>query len=112
MELNLTRNEKNLLNNIAKGKDEYKSTILHQSMALLVGGILLAAPCLFIINNISNLDKIIKTLGIYIFLMVILGLASLFTSVYLAIGNTAKKETAVLHSAIRKIMKANIIKID
>jgi len=81
-------------------------------MALLAGGILLAAPCIFIINNISNLDKIVKTLGIYIVLIVILGLVSLFISAHLTKGNIVKKETAVLHSAIRKIMKADIIKID
>lgn len=91
MELNLTRNEKKLLNNIAKEKDEYKSTILPQSMALLAGGILLAAPCIFIINNISNLDKIVKTLGIYIVLIVIIGLVSLFISVYLTKSDIVKR---------------------
>lgn len=112
MNIRLTKNEKYVMNKINKEKHQYKSSIITQIISLITGGILILAPIIFLLFNFKEADQIIRRAGIYIGIMIVIGIMFCFYYTFLKIQDRTKKERAVLYSIIKKIVASGLIEIN
>jgi positive regulator of sigma E activity len=105
MDLALTKKEKQILKQFTK--KEIKSgivTLKFPFSLLIASGILILFPIVFIIINISNLDNIMNTVGIYLGILIFAGICCGFYYQILLKQNKEMKEKDTLKSAILKII--------
>ena len=111
MELSLTKTERDLIKNAIAQKEIEKPSFLRQTMILITGGIFLIAPILFIMNNISRSDHILQTIGIYLGIMVFIGIELCFYYVHVVKQSKPTQTIENLNSAIKKIILKTQIEI-
>lgn len=112
MELVFTRQEKELLNRVLHEKQVGRHDLLAQTMVLIAGGILLVAPVVFMIRNIGDADRIVQTAGVYLGIMMLLGMALCFYSVFSAHARKNEKERETLISALKKLCESTHVNLD
>lgn len=109
MKINLAKNEKEMVKKLLKKKIKNEKNPVKQAAFLISGVFLFLGPVLYLILNISNANEIIKNSGVFIGVLMLLGLIFVLYFAYIKISSKRKNELLLLKSIIEKIVKAGVI---
>jgi hypothetical protein len=112
MELVLTSSERAILKKALESRSKSGPVVSGQLLGLLAGGLLTICPLVFIMANMSNIDQVIRTVGMYLTIMVSVGVILCFCSGLFGLQARTQKEQHVLYSAIKKVVESTGISIE
>ncbi|TYB32076.1 MAG: hypothetical protein FXF47_00850 [Candidatus Mcinerneyibacterium aminivorans] len=111
MKVNLDREEKKMLKTIMKKDVEYKDNIVKQIVSIILGIILVLGPIVYLGMNIAEADQVIKKAGVFLGIMILVGIILIVYFAFLKIQSKRNKELIALKSAIRKIIESGVVKL-
>ncbi len=111
MKINLKKNEKEMIKKLLKKKIKKDKNPIKQAAILISGLFLFLGPLLYLLINISKSNEIIKNSGVFIGVLMLLGLVFVLYFAYIKISTKRKKELSLLKSIMEKVVKSGVINL-